>query len=250
MPRGCPFSADGSQTFTVAEPVWPAGYFRVVAYVPRVPLPEVAVTKCVVEHGAVGRDQLGREGRLVVVRGAGQPHRARDGVERERRLDEDPRGLRLEVAPAHGPAAGLEADGVDRRELGERVDDLGARGVGRRLGRELDGRHPVRDREPFQSSSRRGCPSSDRFRPRRTTGLSAAPPSQTWRRPPCAAPCARPGRPSRRAGSRPGAWSCPPPLWSAASTSSARSSSLRRSRPARRRGPELSAIRLMALDSR
>ena len=63
--------------------------FVVKSNVPRVPVPEVAVTKFSSTTLPVGVDELVVERRLEGVRRSGDAERARDLLERERRLDED-----------------------------------------------------------------------------------------------------------------------------------------------------------------
>ena len=86
--------------------------------------------------------QLDLELRLERVRGAAQAQRRRDRLAGQRRLDEDLRRLRLEVGPGVAPSTDLHR--ADRRELGQRVDDLGET-LAVELRRVPEARHPVRE---------------------------------------------------------------------------------------------------------
>ena len=134
-------------------------------------MPQDADDRLVGERVAVAVEQLDPELRLEHVGEAAHgPGVAQRGTPR-RPVDEDRRQLVVVVLAAHrvvedhalaaehghGFAVELEQDAVDRRELGERVHDLGEPGEDRRaaaagleLARQVDRRDAVRDRQAEQ----------------------------------------------------------------------------------------------------
>ena len=168
---GVPSFAEPSQTRSV--PHWAFGTVYATVDVERAALAEAGGHRLLIGDRLAGPvEERDPERRLEqALGGAGDAAGVAERGARRRPVDEDRRQLVVEPRPAdrpveddplaaedrHDRAVDLEQDRVDRRELGQRVDDLGeaelgrrAAAAGRELARQVDRRDAVLDRQPQQ----------------------------------------------------------------------------------------------------